>query len=365
MALKKIREKSDIFSAIFIFLGIKHSHHIFYTFRQMSTSNKITNSATVQEEILTDDDKRFFLFPLKYPETYKMYKLHKSMFWDTPEIDMVNDSKAYEKLDKNTQKFIGMVLSFFSSADAVVMCNINMNFLNDIKPLEHQMFLSWQAGAESVHQETYSLLLESIIKDEDKRNEMIHGVLNFNCLKRKHEWVLDHMDPKKPFAERLIAFTILEGIFFSSAFASIYWLAKQGIEMYGLIQSNRAIAIDEGLHYKFGCHVYGQLKNKLSQERIHEIMKEACEIEEACCKEELDCALIGMNHILMTQYVHFVADRMLVDIGYDKIWNVENPFEFMNLIAQTKKGNFFEIGYLLGEYSKSDIEHTFSIDEDF
>ena len=321
------------------------------------------SSSKEEEEILVDDDKRFFLFPIKYEDVYKHYKTHISTFWSTEEVDLGRDHLAYKKLDEQTQRFISMTLAFFSQADAVVMQNINDNFAEEIKPLEHRLFLSMQIFIEGVHAEMYALLLQTIVKDAEKRDKLIHGVTTFKCLEQKHNWVLSYMDRSRPFAERLLAFTILEGVFFSAAFCSIYYLKKKGVEMPGLISSNEFIQRDEGLHRDFGVMVYQNLKNKLTQECVHAMFKTAVNIEDDCCREAIPVALIGMNAVTMGQYVRFVADGLLDALGYDKIWNTSNPFNFMNLISIQRKTNFFEAR--VSEYARAEIEHTFTISDDF
>lgn len=319
--------------------------------------------ASTDEPVLTDDAKRLFLFPLKYEDVYKHYKKHVTTFWTVEEVDLGRDYLAYGKLDKGTQKFIAMTLAFFSQADAVVMQNINDNFAEELKPLEHRLFLSIQVFMEGVHSEMYALLLQTIVKDPDERTKLIHGISTYECLKDKHDWCVTYMDRSKPFASRLLAFTILEGVFFSSAFCSIYYLKKMGVEMPGLISSNEFISRDEGLHREFGVMVYQDLKNKLSEDDVHKMFKAAVGIEQRCIQEAIPVALIGMNADTMTSYVRFVADGLLVALGYKKIWHVENPFTFMNLISVQRKTNFFESR--VSEYARADLDFKFSMDEDF
>lgn len=315
------------------------------------------------ESILIDDDKRLFLFPLKYENVYKHYKKHVTTFWTVEEVDLGRDHLAYAKLDKKTQRFIAMTLAFFSQADAVVMENINDNFAEEIKPLEHRLFLSMQVFIEGVHSEMYALLLQTIVKEPEERNKLIHGISTYECLKEKHDWCVTYMDRSKPFASRLLAFTILEGVFFSSAFCSIYYLKKMGVEMPGLISSNEFISRDEALHRQFGTMVFQDLKNKLPEEDVYKMFKAAVGIEQRCIKEAIPVALIGMNADTMTQYVRFVADGLLEALGYKKIWGVENPFTFMSLISMQRKSNFFETR--VSEYARADLDFKFSMDEDF
>ncbi len=315
------------------------------------------------EPVLTDEDKRLFLFPLKYKNVFDHYKKHCTTFWTVEEVDLARDYLAYEKLEKGTQKFIAMTLAFFSQADAVVMENINDNFAEEMKPLEHRLFLSIQVFIEGVHSEMYAQLLQEIVRDKEERTKMIHGISTYECLKDKHDWCVRYMDRKKPFASRLLAFTILEGVFFSSAFCSIYYIKKQGIEMPGLISSNEFISRDEGLHRDFGVMVYKDLKNKLSQDEAHKMFKAAVSIENRCIREAIPVALIGINADTMLQYVQFVADGLLQALGYDKIWHQANPFEWMELISLQRKGNFFE--NRVSEYARADLDFKFSLDDDF
>lgn len=321
------------------------------------------SSTDLDEPVLTDKDKRYFLFPLKYPEVYNHYKVHVSTFWTVEEVDLARDHLAFAKLDKGTQTFIKMTLAFFSQADAVVMQNINDNFAEELKPLEHRLFLSMQLFIEGVHSEMYAQLLQTIVKDDAERTRLIHGVTSYPCLAAKHAWVCGYMGRARPFASRLLAFTILEGVFFSSAFCSIYYLKKKNVEMPGLISSNEFISRDEGLHRDFGVMVYNQLKNKLPETEVHMMMRSALSIERRCIEDALPVALIGMNADTMHQYVQFVADGLLEALGYNKIWNSTCPFPFMNLISMQRKTNFFETR--VSEYARADLDFKFCMDEDF
>ena len=323
----------------------------------------MATASAADEPVLTDDAKRLFLFPLKYEDVYKHYKKHITTFWTVEEVDLARDYLAYQKLEKGTQRFIAMTLAFFSQADAVVMENISDNFAEEMKPLEHRMFLSMQVFIEGVHSEMYALLLQTIVKDPEERTKLIHGVTTYPCLAAKHAWVCGYMDRAKPFASRLLAFTILEGVFFSSAFCSIYYLKKKGVEMPGLISSNEFISRDEGLHRDFGVMVYKDLKNKLPEAEVHQMFTSAVAIECRCISDALPVALIGMNKDSMGQYVRFVADGLLQALGYSKLWNASNPFPFMNLISVQRKTNFFEAR--VSEYARADIDFKFSTTEDF
>jgi ribonucleoside-diphosphate reductase beta chain len=314
------------------------------------------------------DKSRFLLFPLRYKKAYEFYKTHLSVFWTADEIDIATDRRGLAKLTPNARKFILYVLAFFSGADGVVMANLVENFSSEVQVMEVRMFYAVQLMMEAIHSETYALLLQTYVADKLERDKLIRAVDHFECIKRKQDWCVEYMDGKIPFAKRLVAFAVLEGVFFSAAFCSIYYLKKTGAELPGLFFSNELISRDEGLHTQFACWLYNQLPSdqRLSQKEIERMFEQAIEIEANCCKEALPVNLIGMNADAMTRYVKFVADRLLMDLGYDKMFDAKQPFNFMNLISLQGKTNFFE--KRVPEYGRSTLHEDgfkFSTDEDF
>lgn len=317
--------------------------------------------------------KRYTLFPIQYPEVWKMYKKHLAAFWTAEEIDLAKDVVDWEKLSEDEKHFISMVLAFFAGSDGIVLENLVERFMSDIDIPEVRSFYAFQTAAETIHSETYSLLIETLIQDYSKKSILFDAINNFECINKKAVWATKWIaDEKSDFAERLIAFAAVEGIFFSGAFCSIFWLKKRGL-MPGLCLSNEFISRDEGLHTEFAILVYHQFANKLDSRKIVEIITEAVSIEKEFILEALPCNLIGMNSRSMSDYIEFVADRLLVQLGCTKVYNKKNPFVFMEMISMEGKTNFFE--KRVSEYSKAGVSSSntsakssvksFSIDADF
>ncbi len=308
-----------------------------------------------QEPILTKSLNRFILFPIKHKEIWDMYKEAEASFWKAEEIDLSSDLKDWVGLTKNEQYFISHVLAFFAASDGIVTENLAQRFYNEVQLPEARLFYGFQMTIEGIHAETYSLLIDTYIKDPKEKEKLFNAVTTIPIVKKKAEWAIKWIEGTESFAERLVAFAAIEGIFFSSSFCSIYWLKKRGL-MPGLSFSNNLIAKDEGSHCEFACLLYNMLQTKLSEERIKEIITEAVEIECEFACESLPVELIGMNNLLMSQYIKFVADRLMNSFGYNKIYNEKNPFDFMELISLQNKGNFFEIRN--AEYKMAGVGET-------
>ena len=302
--------------------------------------------------LLTENPDRYVMFPIQDQEIWKSYKKQMDCFWRAEEIDFSKDLKHWETLHAKEQGFIKMILAFFAASDGIVLENLAQRFMTEVQLPEARAAYGFQIMMENIHSETYSLLIDTYIKKEEEKTKLFHALDNFPCIKKKADWALKWInDNRSSFATRLVAFACVEGIFFSGAFCSIYWLKKRGL-MPGLTFSNELIARDEGMHTEFAVILYKKLARRLKKARIHEIVKEAVEIEKEFICEALPCRLIGMNAKLMSQYIEFVADRLLVQLGYDKIYNVAKcPFDFMEMISMEGKTNFFE--KRVGDYSLS------------
>ena len=318
------------------------------------------------EPLLAPDDNRFVTFPIKYNDIWDMYKKQVECFWRAEEIDLTKDLVNWESLNRDEKYFVSMILAFFAASDGIVLENLASRFMSDVQVSEARAFYGFQIAMENIHSETYSLLIETYIKDKEEKHKLFNAIENFPCIKKKSDWAQKWIhDNRSSFATRLVAFACVEGIFFSGAFCSIYWLKKRGL-MPGLTFSNELISRDEALHCEFAVLLYSKLVKKIDKARIHEIIKEAVEIESEFICEALPCKLIGMNSELMTQYIKFVADRLSTQLGYKKIYGVQNPFDFMELISLEGKTNFFE--KRVGEYSlanKTKSEEVFEFTEDF
>ena len=302
------------------------------------------------EHILQENKDRFVMFPLKYHDIWEMYKTAEHSFWTAEEIDLAQDLTDWnEKLNDNEKHFIKMVLAFFAASDGIVNENLAENFLKEVQYPEAKSFYGFQIAMENVHSETYSLLIDTYIKDSAEKDRLFHAIDNFPSIMKKAEWALKWISSES-FAERLIAFAAVEGIFFSGSFCSIFWLKKRGL-MPGLTFSNELISRDEGLHCQFATLLHNRyITDKVSPERIQEIICSAVEIEKEFITESLPVSLIGMNSKLMEQYIQFTADFWLQALGCQKVYNVENPFEFMDMISLQGKTNFFE--KRVAEYQK-------------
>jgi ribonucleoside-diphosphate reductase beta chain len=317
------------------------------------------------EPILEKNENRFVLFPIEHDDIWKLYKKQEANFWTAEEIDLNDDIKDWEKLNDDEKHFIKHVLAFFAASDGIVNENIAENFVNEVQYTEAKFFYGFQIAMENIHSETYSLLIDTLIKDDSEKDYLFDAIHNIEAVKKKAEWALKWIDSDS-FAERLIAFAAVEGIFFSGSFCSIFWLKKRGL-MPGLTFSNELISRDEGLHCDFAVHLFNHhLLNTVSETRIREIIGSALEIEKEFILESLPASLIGMNSALMGQYLEYVADRLLEDLQCKKMFGTKNPFPFMENIALEGKTNFFE--KRVGEYAKAGVKTEkgeFKIDDDF
>jgi ribonucleoside-diphosphate reductase subunit M2 len=320
----------------------------------------------IQTEILlAPDDNRFVMFPIKHQDVWEMYKKQVDCFWRAEEIDLTKDLANWDSLNNDEKYFISMILAFFAASDGIVLENLASRFMMDVQVSEARAFYGFQIAMENIHSETYSLLIETYIKDKEDKHKLFNAIENFPCIKKKSDWAQKWIhDNRSSFATRLVAFACVEGIFFSGAFCSIYWLKKRGL-MPGLTFSNELISRDEALHCEFAVLLYSKLTKKVDRAKIQELIREAVEIETEFICEALPCKLIGMNSELMTQYIKFVADRLVVQLGYKKIYGVSNPFDFMELISLEGKTNFFE--RKVGEYSLANkqSDNAFDFNDEF
>jgi ribonucleoside-diphosphate reductase beta chain len=323
------------------------------------------------EILLTEDASRLTIFPIKHENIWDMYKKAVSSFWTAEEVDLSKDIDDFNSLNENERNFIKNILAFFSSSDTIVNINLGERFLNEVQLLEAKFFYAFQMTIENIHSETYSLLIDTYFKDPKEKHEAFHAIQYTPCIKKKADWCFRWInDNDASFAQRLLAFAIVEGVFFSGAFCSIFWLKERGL-MPGLCFSNELISRDEGMHVEFAVLLYSMIKERLSQEVVHQIIREAVEVEKNFIIESIPCSMLGMNAELMGSYIEFVADRLLVQMNYEKIWNAGNPFPFMERISIETKSNFFESR--VSQYSKANVgskqEHSeirkFTLDADF
>jgi len=295
----------------------------------------------MDEPLLTPDDDRFVVLPVKYKDLYEMYKKSVACFWVAEEVDLSKDITDWTKLSENERYFISMILAFFACMDGLINENICCRFMNDVQNSEARLFYGFQMAIEGIHQEVYATLIDTYIANPIEKAKLLNAINNFPCVKKKADWVKEHIQSSDSFAERLVAFICVEGIHFSGAFCAIYWFRSKNL-LSGLCFSNELISRDEALHTEFGIALYKKLNNKLTEGQIHSIIKEAVAIETEFICEALPCRLLGMNSDLMTRYIQFVADRLCLQLGCDKIWNVPLPFSFMENISVERKSNFFE-----------------------
>ena len=317
------------------------------------------------EKILQENKNRFVLFPIEHHDIWDYYKKAQQVFWTAEEIDLAQDLTDWVKLNEGEQHFVKHILAFFAASDGIVNENLAENFVAEVQYTEAKFFYGFQIMMENIHSETYSLLIDTYIKDKEEQNHLFNAIDTVPAVQKKAEWALKWIGSES-FVERLIAFAAVEGIFFSGSFCSIFWLKKRGL-MPGLSFSNELISRDEGLHTDFAVHLYkNHIENKLSRERILEIIDSALIIEKEFITEALPVSLIGMNSELMKQYLEYVSDRLLMDLGIGKVYNTENPFDFMANIALQNKTNFFE--KRVADYVKSgvgEVQEQISFDEDF
>ena len=335
---------------------------------KIDLEKELDTKITVEEPILKENPNRFVLFPIQHNDIWEMYKKQEASIWTAEELDLSPDLVDWEsKLNDDERFFIKHVLAFFAASDGIVNENLAENFLSEVQYTEAKFFYGFQVMMENINSETYSLLIDTYIKDTKEKNYLFNAIETFEPVKKKADWAMRWID-NGSYAERLISFAAVEGIFFSGSFCSIFWLKKRGL-MPGLTFSNELISRDEGLHCDFACMLYNNhLVNKLPKEQVQKIIADAVEIEKEFVTESLPVRLIGMNSDLMSQYIEFVADRLLTELGNDKIYNTSNPFDFMDMINLQGKTNFFE--KRVGEYQKAGVLNnenntTFSLDSDF
>jgi ribonucleoside-diphosphate reductase beta chain len=340
-------------------------------YHRNNLNNKLNNPNSSNEEyseyLLNPENNRLTIYPIKNQTIWQAYKTQQAAFWTAEEIDFSKDYNDFLKLNTNEQHFIKMILAFFSSSDTIVNINLSERFLQDVKIREAIVTYTWQMMMESIHSETYSLQIDNIIKDPEEKDKLFNAVREFSCIAEKAAWALKWINSNESYATRLLAFAIVEGVFFSGSFCSIYWLKKRNV-MPGLCASNELIARDEGMHTQFAVLLFSMLDNKLTESDAHAMFQDAVEIETKFICESLPCALLGMNANAMTEYIKFVADRLLLELGYSKFFNSTNPFDFMESISVEGKTNFFESRPT--QYQKASVLNksnntSFEITEDF
>lgn len=327
----------------------------------------MTDQKHAEDPVLTANPDRFVLFPIRFPRVWELYKKAEASFWTAEEVDMSQDHKDWVTLTDDEQHFVKMVLAFFAASDGIVLENLAARFLAEVQIPEARCFYGFQIAMENIHSETYSLLLDTYIKDTTEKHKLFQAIHNFPSIQKKAEWAVRWINDKtSSFADRLVAFAAIEGIFFSGSFCSIFWLKKRS-KMPGLTFSNELISRDEGLHCDFACLLHSMLHTKSS--KIKEIIQDAVAIEKEFVCESLPVSLIGMNAQMMSQYIEFVADRLLVALGHEKVYQANNPFEWMEMISLQGKTNFFE--KRVGEYQKAGVmaslteTASFATDVDF
>lgn len=320
------------------------------------------------ESLLQDNASRFVLFPIQYDDIWAMYKKAMSCFWTVEEVDLAHDQNDWDALTPNERHFISHVLAFFAASDGIVNENLAMNFMSEVQVPEARCFYGFQIAIENIHSEMYSLLIDTLIKDNQEKSRLLNAIETVPCVATKAAWALKWCDPlNATFPERLVAFAVVEGIFFSGSFCAVFWLKKRGL-MPGLCFSNELISRDEGMHCDFACLMYTKVVTKPTVGRILEIVEEAVAIEKEFVTDALPVRLIGMNSEQMCTYIEFCADRLLTALGYDTLYNAVNPFDWMTMISLQGKTNFFE--KRVGEYSKAGVgvdqaDQVFSLSEEF
>jgi ribonucleotide reductase beta subunit family protein with ferritin-like domain len=320
------------------------------------------------EPLLQANPSRFVIFPIQHHDLWKMYKDHVSVFWRPEEVDLSKDLRDWVRLSDGERHFIKRILGFFAGSDGLVMENLGQRFMNEVQVPEAKFFYGVQLMLETIHSEMYSQLIDTYIEDRNEKMDILQSIQTVPCIQKKADWALSWIQSEEAdFATRLMAFAAIEGIFFSGAFCSIFWLKQRGL-MPGLTASNEFISRDEGLHTDFACLLYSKCRNRLPVDRAHQLIQEAVAIEKEFILEALPCSLIGMNAARMSEYIEFVADRLLVSLGYPKAWNTANPFPWMERISLEGKDNFFEkrvTNYALAGVGVEASKMTFSLDEDF
>ncbi len=332
----------------------------------LNSENNIENET--EEELLLKENNRLTVYPIKYEKIWESYKRQMAAFWTPEEIDFSNDYSHYNKLNENEQHFIKMVLGFFAASDIIININLGERFTKEVQIREAIIAYNYQMMMENCHSEVYSLMIDNIIRNSEEKNKLFNAITEYPCINKKASWAQKWINSDSCFAQRLIAFAIVEGVFFSGSFCSIFWLKKKNL-MPGLCDSNELIARDEGLHVEFAVLLYSMIKNKISSKIVHDMFIEAIEIEKEFICDSLPCSLLGMNNALMSEYIEFVSDRLLLSLGYNKIFNTKNPFDFMESISMEGKTNFFESRPT--QYQKSSVlnvsskENSFVTIEDF
>uniref|UniRef100_A0A8C5D6W3 Ribonucleoside-diphosphate reductase subunit M2 n=1 Tax=Gadus morhua TaxID=8049 RepID=A0A8C5D6W3_GADMO len=338
-----------------------------FDYAEVSLAKKSVTS-NADEPLLRDNPRRFVIFPIQYHDIWQMYKKAEASFWTAEEVDLSKDLQHWESLKDEEKHFVSHVLAFFAASDGIVNENLVERFSKEVQVTEARCFYGFQIAMENIHSEMYSLLIDTYIKDSAQREHLFNAIETLPCVKRKADWALNWIGNKNAeFGERVVAFAAVEGIFFSGSFASIFWLKKRGL-MPGLTFSNELISRDEGLHCDFACLMFKHLVNKPSEKTVSNLIKDAVAIEQEFLTVALPVKLIGMNCDMMKQYIEFVADRLMLELGFNKIYKVENPFDFMENISLEGKTNFFE--KCVGEYQRMGVmsgatDNTFRLDADF
>jgi ribonucleoside-diphosphate reductase subunit M2 len=318
------------------------------------------------EPLLQPDENRFVMFPIKHHDVWELYKKSVESFWRTEEVDLSKDLADWKRLTDDEQKFIKMVLAFFSSSDGIIVENLAVRFMNEVQSAEIRAAYSFQNFIENIHSEMYSLLIDTYIQDPEEKMQLFHAAQNYPCIKKKADWARKWIsDGRSSFATRLLAFAIVEGIYFSSSFSAIFWLKQKNV-MPGLCLSNEFISRDEGLHVELAVMLYNKLKRKVSKKKFVEMMKEAVEIEREFICDAIPCRMLGMNHDMMYEYIRYVANRLCLSLGYEKVFEAKNPFPWMETISIERRVNFFE--HRVSDYGLADRtvnEKTFEFDADF
>jgi ribonucleoside-diphosphate reductase beta chain len=344
---------------------MEHTNYPNMPYTSSSDTQEIKN---IPEPLTSENEDRHVIFPIKHNDVWQKYKQHVSVFWVPEEIDLSKDMKDWEALNDNERHFIKHILGFFAGSDGIVMENLATRFTREVHWPEAKFFYACQNMMESVHSETYSLLIDTYITNKEEKLDILNAIKTISCVKKKAEWAMEWIDNKEAdFGTRLIGFAAVEGIFFSGAFCAIFWLKQRGL-MPGLTLSNEFIARDEGLHTEFACLLYSKVVNRLSKQKAYKIIRDAVEIEKEFITKSLPCELIGMNAKLMSQYIEFVADRLLLQLGYPKVYNSQNPFDFMERISLENKDNFFEkrtSTYAKAGVGKNQEEMKFTMDAAF
>ena len=345
-----------------VFIDGKYIGNIF-DFEEYLSEGTVASQLKREEPLLAENPNRFTIFPIRHPNLWAMYKKAQMSNWTAEEIDFSKDIDDWNNLSENEQRFIKYILAFFAASDGIVFENLNVNFANEVQVPEARSFYAYQQHNEMIHGETYSLLIDKYVKDPVEKDKLFRAIETIECVKCKADWAMKWFDNSQPFANRLIAFACVEGIFFSGSFCAIFWLKKRGL-MPGLSFSNELISRDEGLHQDFAVELFGMLNNKTTEAIVSQIVKEAVVIEKQFILEALPCKLIGMSSEKMSIYIEYVSDRLMKQLGFSPIFNATNPFDFMENIALDGKTNFFE--KRVGDYGKFDDNcESVNFDEDF